>query len=150
MVLDKVEKTVKRGSEKVLFAQLVLILPVQVSRSVTTFAKQEVEKQNVPLFSAANWESVSATWRRNTKVKSQNDELQKKRPTDPIRGRRKNRSRNGLQQKTALAADNSRFSCVQICLVLFISRDSGLILVCPCIHVRPSWADKTSILPLFQ
>ncbi len=33
---------------------------------------------------------------------------------------------------------------------LVISRVSGLILVCPCIRVHPSWADKTSILPLFQ
>ncbi len=35
-------------------------------------------------------------------------------------------------------------------LKIFISRGSGLILVCPCICVRPSWADKTSVLPLFQ
>ncbi len=33
---------------------------------------------------------------------------------------------------------------------LVISRGSGLILVCPCIRIHPSWADKTSILPLFQ
>ncbi len=31
-----------------------------------------------------------------------------------------------------------------------ISRGSGLILVCPCIHVRLSWVDKTSVLLLFQ
>ena len=36
------------------------------------------------------------------------------------------------------------------CGELFISRGSGLILVCPCICVHPSWADKTSVLPLFQ
>ncbi len=35
-------------------------------------------------------------------------------------------------------------------VMMVISRDSGLILVCPCIPVRLSWADKTSILPLFQ
>ncbi len=34
--------------------------------------------------------------------------------------------------------------------IIVISRDSGLILVCPCIRIRPSWADKTSVLPLFQ
>ncbi len=34
--------------------------------------------------------------------------------------------------------------------LMFISRGSGLILVCSCIRVRLSWADKTSVLPLFQ
>ncbi len=34
--------------------------------------------------------------------------------------------------------------------LVIISRGSGLILACPCIRVRPSWADKTSVLPLFQ
>ncbi len=33
---------------------------------------------------------------------------------------------------------------------MIISRGSGLILVCPCIRVCLSWADKTSVLPLFQ
>ncbi len=33
---------------------------------------------------------------------------------------------------------------------IIISRGSGLILVCPCIRVCPSWVDKTSVLPLFQ
>ncbi len=35
----------------------------------------------------------------------------------------------------------------QIKPFLIISRGSGLILVCPCIRVRPSWVDKTSVLP---
>ncbi len=49
-----------------------------------------------------------------------------------------------------IAALKVRFAFPCIFTLIFISRDSGLILVCPCIRVRPSWADKTSVLPLFQ
>ncbi len=42
------------------------------------------------------------------------------------------------------------FWAERLVFTLIISRGSGLILVCPCIRIRPSWADKTSVLPLFQ
>ncbi len=41
-------------------------------------------------------------------------------------------------------------NCLDLLYLLVISRGSGLILVCPCIRIRLSWVDKTSVLPLFQ